>query len=292
MARGKRNYTVPLIVIATICVVLFANVITMGGITPPQDVNDYGTVYLRISPDDGTYLSALDTIPDGKQLSVRWEADIKASDMVAKLYSVAGNYLQTGNYLRIGDYMHNWGFTLASVPTGLTEVYVQFSGTYTPDILWGGQSFHFYVENGQAPVFPPATFTEEQVDTTGTSTTLTQLRWYLISEGPATATVKIDGVLESERSLTGSNYPQVFTFSHTYEVGTYIVTLIITPLYGDEISTSCEVEITAGTTTGTTTTTTTTTTTEPPPPDEPDYTIVIMAVGGAIVVVLVLTRRK
>jgi len=288
------------LVVAVVAIALLTLGVVLIPFGPPAeyDVNDYGTVHLMISPSTGEDLGPGDTIPDGKQLSVRWDATVKTGVMTAQLYTVGGTYLQTGTYLKIGDYQHCWGFTLDTIPLGTTEVYVAFSGQYTPDIPWVGSSYHIFVVSTKDPKDTVVVFTDEQEDTSGAGGELITLRWWFVCEGAATGVITVDDVPETPRTITASSGEQPFTYSfQEYTEGDYTVKLTITPEYGDEASSSCEVTVTTTTTPTTTTTTTTdTTTTTPttttePPPEEWEYLWIYALVAVVIIAIILWVKR-
>jgi len=307
MARGKkRSYTVPLIVIASIIVLLSSGIMPLG-IGLVKDVNNYGTVTIQSlyggeNGGLGLPIDPMDTIAKVDGLAVIWRPDPAYSGEIGLRLNLAdGTWQEQGNWnlnTNVDPYIHLWGFTLDSLPEGTTEVYCYFYDISQSETTWHGATFHFYVYSITGPAPIVIQFTTEQMDTSTESGQATALTWWFVSEGQSSAKVWIDGVSAQEWDIQPLNFEQPVTFMFSQvEEGEYSVKLTVDPEYGDYVESSCVVTVTETSTTTTTTTTNTTTTTTttpppPPPPDAPDYTILLMAVGGAIVVVLVLTRRK
>lgn len=301
------NQRLVLIVVASVTVILILGVVLVPfGMQVPRDINDYGTVTVHslYGGDEGRLgdvLSEGDTIVAEDMLLVVWHPDPNYSgEPTCELYSAAGVWYETGGwtFTTYQDvYRHQWVFELATVPLGTTEFYCAFGGMYTEEISWTGSTIHFNIVSSTAPADTVVEFTEEPVDTSGASGELITLRWWLVCEGAATGVVTVDEVAESPRTITPSDDPQSFTYTFSESIaGNYTVTLTITPEYGDEISSSCEVIVTSTVTTTTTTTDTTTTTTETgtttePNGVEPDY-LWFYAIIAVVVIAIVLKAAK
>lgn len=286
-------------VVAAIVLILGVTLIPFG-MQAPRDINDYGTVTVHslYGGDNGGLgpaLSSGDTINAELGLAVVWRPySDYGGEPTCQLYSADGMWYEDGNWnlnTAVDPYFHLWGFLLETVPQGTTDFYCAFGGQYTEDTDWTGSTIHFNIYSSTVPKDTVVVFTEEPEDTSGAGGELITLRWWLVCEGAATGVITVDDVPKTPRTITASPNEQVFTYSfQEYTEGNYSVELTITPEYGDEVSSSCEVTVTTTTTptttTDTTTTTTPTTTTEPPPPDE-DIPLIWVILGIVVVVAIV-----
>jgi len=305
------NRRVVLAVVAVAAVVIvFGTGLIPFGMPVPRNINVYGTVTVHslYGGDDGGLgpaLSSGDTIDAKDGLAVVWRPDPDYSgELTCQLFSAAGIWYEDGNWnlnTAVDPYFHLWGFTLDGVPKGTTEFYCAFGGKYTEDIDWTGSTIYFNIYSSTVPKDTVVVFTEEpDSEQSVEGGELLQLRWWFICEGSATATVYVDNVKVSSRNITPDSDPQVFTYPfQEYTEGDYTVELTITPKYGDEVSSSCEVTVTTTTTpttttdtdTTTTTTTDTGTTTTEPPPDEWEY-LWIYALIVIVVIAVVIKVAK
>jgi len=306
----NQRLAIAVVVIAAALLIVGVVLVPLG-MQVPRDLTAYGdvSVHSLYGGDDGGLgpaLSSGDTIDAKDGLAVVWRPvpDYKG-EPTCRLYS-AGTWYEDGNWninTNVDPYFHLWGFTLDTVPQGTTDFYCAFGGKYTEDIDWTGSTIHFNIYSGTVPEDTVVVFTEEPEDTSGAGGELITLRWWFVCKGAATGVITVDDVPKTPRTITASPNEQIFSCSfQEYTEGDYTVELTITPEYGDEVSSSCNVVVTTTVTTPTTTTTTDTdtttttttdtdtTTTEPPPP-EPDYLWVYALIAVVIIAIILLAKR-
>ena len=298
------NRRVVLVIVVAAALLLLGAATIPFGIPQTRDVNNYGTVTVHalVIGEIGPAISTGDTITavTGVGLAVVWQpSPDHGGELTCQLYS-AGAWYEDGVWTLDNTGDHRWSFTLNSVPQGTTDFYCVFGGMYTDEISWVGSTIHFNVASDTPPVYDPVEFTvvpEPEPVAGGESL---QLRWWFIYEGPATATVYVDDIEVSSREITPSPTAQMFTYSFEEDTeGNYTVKLTITPEYGFEVCSSCEVTVTSTATTTTATTTTTTTetgtTTTTPPPDkevEAEIPLVYILIGVIVVVAIVVKAAR
>ena len=297
----NRNSLIAIAALIIILSVMFVGVIFPLAIPGTRDVNNYGIVTVHsLYGADKSAISVGGTLDAEDGLFVKWLPDTDyTGEVTCDLYTVSGTWLESGNWNLVtggAQIIHGWGFILDNIPKGTTAVYCAFGGQYTEDISWVGSTIGFVIESTVESTYDLVVFTVEQADTSGAGGELIDLRWWFVSEGPATGTITVDGAKVSSRGITPSPNAQPFTYSFSEnEKGSYTVKLTITPESGDSVSSSCEVTITSKaidtTTTTTPTTTTDTGTTTNGNGDEDEFPFFYIMLAVIVIVGLIIVAK-